>query len=171
MVLNLEEVKDYSEIIDILNTYKPGQYPLFDDFDFDAWPEDTFTFLNTLNNIKAKLRATHPKLRNDPAFNNANTADEMKKALRQNGLGQEADKIHVPTAEEMRQMLEDNYVAVIRMFFNFGKTQSDIADSSSYDSTTWSIINTFFGTKEVWEYILKTYPRYINMIYNYLSLK
>ena len=68
-------------------------------------------------------------------------------------------------------MLEDNYVAVIRMFFNFGKTQSDIADSSSYDSTTWSIINTFFGTKEVWEYILKTYPRYINMIYNYLSLK
>ena len=57
LVLNLEEVKDYSEIIDILNTYRPGQYPLFDDFDFDDWPEDTFTFLNTSspeNNILPK---------------------------------------------------------------------------------------------------------------------
>ena len=171
LVLNLEEVKDYSEIIDILNIYRPGQYPLFDEFDFDIWPEDTFTFLNTLNMVKAKLLKEHPELRNDPSVAKSSTADELKKALRANGLEKEANEIYVPTAEEMRQMLEDNYVAVIRMFFNFGKTQSDIADSSSYDSTTWSIINTFFGTKEVWEYILKTYPRYINMIYNYLSLK
>ena len=171
LVLELEEIKDYSEIIDILNIYRPGQYPLFDEFDFDIWPEDTFTFLNTLNVVKAKLLKEHPELRNDPSIAKASTADELKKALRANGLEKEANEIYVPTAEEMRQMLEDNYVAVIRMFFNFGKTQSDIADSSSYDSTTWSIINTFFGTKEVWEYILKTYPRYINMIYNYLSLK
>ena len=171
LVLNLEEVKDYSEIIDILNTYRPGQYPLFDDFDFDDWPEDTFTFLNTLNNIKAKLRATHPKLRNDPAFNNANTADELKKALRQNGLGQEADKIHVPTAEEMRQMLEDNFVDVIRLFFNIGKIVSEIMDIKTYDETMWQVVTVSFGTKAVWEYILKIYPRYVNMIYNYLTKK
>ena len=171
LVLELEEVKDYVKIIDILNIYRPGQYPLFDEFDFDIWPEDTFTFLNTLNMVKAKLFKEHPELRNDPSVAKSSTVDELKKALRDNGLEKEANEIYVPTAEEMRQMLEDNYVAVIRMFFNFGKTQSDIADSSSYDSTTWSIINTFFGTKEVWEYILKTYPRYINMIYNYLSLK
>ena len=171
LVLNLEEVKDYSEIIDILNTYKPGQYPLFDDFDFDVWPEDTFTFLNTLNNIKAKLRATHPKLRNDPAFNNASTADELKKALRQNGLDQEADKIYVPTAEEMRQMLEDNFVDVIRLFFNIGKTVSEIMDIKTYDETMWQVVTISFGTKAVWEYILKTYPRYVNMIYNYLTKK
>ena len=171
LVLELEEIKDYSKIIDILNIYRPGQYPLFDEFDFDIWPEDTFTFLNTLNVVKAKILKEHPELRNDPSVAKSSTVDELKKVLRQNGLEKEANEIYVPTAEEMRQMLEDNYVAVIRMFFNFGKTQSDIADSSSYDSTTWSIINTFFGTKEVWEYILKTYPRYINMIYNYLSLK
>ena len=166
LVLNLEEVKDYSEIIDILNTYRPGQYPLFDDFDFDAWPEDTFTFLNTLNSIKAKLRAAHPKLRNNPSFNNASTADELKKALRQNGLGQEADKIYVPTAEEMRQMLEDNFVDVIRLFFNIGKTVSEIMDIKTYDETMWQVVTISFGTKAVWEYILKTYPRYVNMIYN-----
>ena len=171
LVLNLEEVKDYSEIIDILNTYRPGQYPLFDDFDFDDWPEDTFTFLNTLNSIKAKLRAAHPKLRNDPSFNNASTADELKKALRQNGLGQEADKIYVPTVEEMRQMLEDNFVDVIRLFFNIGKTVSEIMDIKTYDETMWQVITISFGTKAVWEYILKTYPRYANMIYNYLTKK
>ena len=171
LVLNLEEVKDYSEIIDILNTYRPGQYPLFDDFDFDAWPEDTFTFLNTLNNIKAKLRATHPKLRNDPAFNNANTADELKKALRQNGLGQEADKIHVPTAEEMREMLEDRYVGVIREFFNYGYNADQIKNVSGYDETDLEIITTTFGTIEVWKFIIKTYPRYVTMVLNYLSKK
>ena len=171
LVLNLEEVKDYSEIIDILNTYRPGQYPLFDDFDFDAWPEDTFTFLNTLNTIKAKLRAAHPKLRNNPSFNNASTADELKKALRQSGLGQEADKIYVPTAEEMRQMLEDNFVDVIRLFFNIGKTVSEIMDIKTYDETMWQVVTISFGTKAVWEYILKTYPRYVNMIYNYLTKK
>lgn len=171
LVLNLEEVKDYSEIIDILNTYRPGQYPLFDDFDFDDWPEDTFTFLNTLNNIKAKLRATHPKLRNDPAFNNANTADELKKALRQNGLGQEADKIHVPTAEEMREMLEDRYVGVIREFFNYGYNADQIKNVSGYDETDLEIITTTFGTMEVWKFIIKTYPRYVTMVLNYLSKK
>ena len=171
LVLNLEEVKDYSEIIDILNTYRPGQYPLFDDFDFDIWPEDTFTFLNTLNNIKAKLRATHPKLRNDPAFNNANTADELKKALRQNGLGQEADKIHVPTAEEMREMLEDRYVGVIREFFNYGYNADQIKNISGYDETDLEIITTTFGTIEVWKFIIKTYPRYVTMVLNYLSKK
>ena len=171
LVLNLEEVKDYSEIIDILNTYRPGQYPLFDDFDFDAWPEDTFTFLNTLNNIKAKLRATHPKLRNDPAFNNANTTEELKKALRQNGLGQEADKIHVPTAEEMREMLEDRYVGVIREFFNYGYNADQIKNVSGYDETDLEIITTTFGTIEVWKFIIKTYPRYVTMVLNYLSKK
>lgn len=171
LVLNLEEVKDYSEIIDILNTYRPGQYPLFDDFDFDDWPEDTFTFLNTLNNIKAKLRAAHPKLRNDPAFNNASTADELKKALRQNGLGQEADKIHVPTAEEMREMLEDRYVGVIREFFNYGYNADQIKNVSGYDETDLEIITTTFGTIEVWKFIIKTYPRYVTMVLNYLSKK
>ena len=171
LVLNLEEVKDYSKIIDILNTYRPGQYPLFDDFDFDAWPEDTFTFLNTLNNIKAKLRATHPKLRNDPAFNNANTADELKKALRQNGLGKEADKIHVPTAEEMREMLEDRYVGVVREFFNYGYNADQIKNVSGYDETDLEIITTTFGTIEVWKFIIKTYPRYVTMVLNYLSKK
>ena len=171
LVLNLEEVKDYSEIIDILNTYRPGQYPLFDDFDFDAWPEDTFAFMNTLNMVKAKILADHPNLRNDPAFNNASTADELKKALRQNGLDQEADKIHVPTAEEMRQMLEDSFVDVIRLFFNIGKTVADVVDTGAYDETMWQAVTVSFGTKAVWEYILKTYPRYASMIYNYLTKK
>ena len=171
LVLNLEEVKDYSEIIDILNTYRPGQYPLFDDFDFDAWPEDTFAFMNTLNMVKAKILADHSNLRNDPAFNNASTADELKKALRQNGLDQEADKIHVPTAEEMRQMLEDRYVGVIREFFNYGYNADQIKNVSGYDETDLEIITTTFGTIEVWKFIIKTYPRYVTMVLNYLSKK
>ena len=95
----------------------------------------------------------------------------MKKALRQNGLGQEADKIYVPTAEEMRQMLEDNFVDVIRLFFNIGKIVSEIMDIKTYDETMWQVVTVSFGTKAVWEYILKIYPRYVNMIYNYLTKK
>ena len=171
LVLNLEEVKDYSEIIDILNIYKPGQYPLFDEFDFDIWPEDTFTFLNTLNMVKAKLLKEHPELRKDPSVAKSSTVDELKKVLRANGLEKEANEIYVPTVEEMRQMLEDNFVDVIRLFFNIGKTVSEVMDIKTYDETMWQVVTISFGTKAVWEYILKTYPRYASMIYNYLTKK
>lgn len=169
LVLNLEEVKDYSEIIDILNIYRPGQYPLFDEFDFSIWPEDTFTFLNTIEMIKAKLAKEHPELRNDPDFNGADTAEALKRVLEKNGMAKEADEIYVPTAEEMREMLEDRFVAVIREFFNYGYSTDQMKDTANYDSTDWELVNTMFGTKEVWEYILKTYPRYITMVYNYLT--
>jgi hypothetical protein len=169
LVLNLEEVKDYSEIIDILNTYRPGQYPLFDEFDFDVWPEDTFVFLHSLEAIKQKIAAKQPELRNDPDFNAASTVDQLNQALTKNGVNAEQDGVYVPTEEEMRQLLEDNFVTVIRLFFNMGKTQAAALDTTSYDAILWGYIAVKFGTKEVWEFILKTYPRYISMIYNYLN--
>jgi hypothetical protein len=169
LILNLEEVKDYSEIIDILNTYRPGQYPLFDEFDFTVWPEDTFIFMNTLESVKQKLITNNPKLRNDPDFTGASTVEELQKALIKNGLTKEADNVYVPTEEEMRQLLEDNFVNIIRLFFNISMSQDEANDTDSYDSTLWSIITTQFGTKEIWNYILKTYPRYVSMIYNYLN--
>lgn len=171
LVLNLEEVKDYTEIIDILNIYRPGQYPLFDEFDFDNWDADTFTFLNSIKALKERLAKEHPELRDDPDFKGAKTEEELKKALVKNGLEKEADAIYVPTAEEKRQLLEDNFVNVIRLFFNIGKTTEEVLDTTIYDETTWQIITIDFGTKAVWEYILKTYPRYISMIYNYLMKK
>lgn len=171
LVLNLEEVKDYSEIIDILNVYKPGQYPLFDEFDFDAWPDETFAFLNSVEMLKKHLAEKHPELRNDPDFNNSNTLDALKKALKNNGLDKEADDIYVPTYEEMREMLEDRYVGVIREFFNYGYDAEQIKNVSGYDETDLEIITTTFGTRDVWEFIIKTYPRYVTMVLNYLSKK
>ena len=41
----------------------------------------------------------------------------------------------------------------------------------TYDETMWQVVTISFGIKAVWEYILKTYPRYVNMIYNYLTKK
>ena len=169
LVLNLEEVKDYSEIIDILNIYRPGQYPLFDEFDFSIWPEDTFVFMSSLAAIKQKLADKHPNLRNDPDFNAASTADQLNQALVKNGVDAEQDGVHVPTEEEMRQLLEDSFVSMIRLFFNIGKAQTEVLETTSYDATLWGILTTQFGTKEVWEFIIKTYPRYISMIYNYLN--
>lgn len=171
LVLNLEEVKDYSEIVDILNVYHPGQYPLFDEFDFDAWPEDTFVFLNTLEMAKAKLAKEHPELRNDPDFNKANTADELKKALEDKGLKEEADGIHIPTHEEMRELMEDNFVATVREMFNFGMDPDQMKDFANYDPLVKDIVTTMFGTEDVWMFICKTYPRYFSMIYNWLSKK
>ena len=169
LVLNLEEVKDYSEIIDILNTYRPGQYPLFDEFNFDAWPEDTFVFMHSLETLKQKIAEKHPGLRNDPDFNSANTIEQLQQALANNGVNEADAGIYIPTEEEMRQLLEDNFVSMIRLFFNIGKTQAEVLDTINYDSTLWGIITTQFGTKAIWEFILKTYPRYISMIYNYLN--
>lgn len=171
LVLNLEEVKDYSEIIDILNVYKPGQYPLFDEFDFDAWPDETFAFLNSVEMLKAKLAKEHPELRNDSDFEGASTLDTLKKALKNNGLDEDADDIYVPTYEEMREMLEDRYVGVIREFFNYGYNADQIKNVSGYDETDLEIITTTFGTEDVWKFIIKTYPRYVTMVLNYLSKK
>ena len=69
----------------------------------------------------------------------------------------------------MRQLLEDNFVSMIRLFFNIGKTQAEVLNTTNYDATLWGILTIQFGTKAVWEFILKTYPRYISMIYNYLN--
>lgn len=171
LVLNLEEVKDYSEIVDILNVYHPGQYPLFDEFDFDAWPEDTFVFLNTLEMIKAKLAKEHPELRNDPDFNKADTAEALKKALKNNGLTQEAEDIYVPSREEMRELMEDNFVATVREMFNFCMDPDQMKDFTNYDPLVKDIVTTMFGTEDVWMFICKTYPRYFSMIYNWLSKK
>lgn len=169
LVLNLTEVKDYSEIIDIMNTYRPGQYPLFDDgFDFDKW-SDAFVFMNTLTSIKQDLMNKHPELRDDPAFSGANTLDELKKALRDKGLDKEAEGIIVPTDEEKRQLLEEAYVSMIRLMFKQGKTVDQMKDLDSYDYGMWCLIGINFGTPDVWKYIIKTYPRYISMVYNYLT--
>lgn len=169
LVLNLTEVKDYSEIIDIMNTYRPGQYPLFDDgFDFDKW-SDAFVFMNTLTSIKQDLMDKHPELRDDPAFSGANTLDELKKALRDKGLDKEAEGIIVPTDEEKRQLLEEAYVSMIRLMLKQGKTVDQVKDLDSYDKGMWCLIGINFGTPDVWEYIIKTYPRYISMVYNYLT--
>lgn len=171
LVLNLEEVKDYSEIVDILNVYHPGQYPLFDEFDFDAWPEDTFVFLNTLEMVKAKLAKEHPELRNDPDFNGASTVDALKRALKNNGLNKEAEEVYVPTREEMRELMEDNFVATVREMFNFGMNPDQMKDFANYDPLVEDIVTTMFGTEDVWAFICKTYPRYFSMIYNWLSKK
>ena len=168
LVLNLEEVKDYASIIDILNTYRPGQISLFDDFDFSMWPEDTFKFMTTLEAAKNEILGRHPELRNDPDFEKASTADELKKALEGKGLDDESKKLHVPTEEEMRQMLEDAFVLMVRFFFNIGR-DVDYVKALDYDETCWHIIEAEFGTEDVWKYIIKTYPRYANMIFNYIA--
>ena len=124
--------------------------------------------MQSLETIKQKIAEKHPELRNDPNFNSASTFDQLQQALTNNGVSAEVG-VHVPTEEEMRQLLEDYFVGMIRFFFNIQKTQAEVIDTDSYDPTLWAIISTNFGNRTIWEYILKTYPRYISMIYNYLN--
>lgn len=168
LVLNLEEVEDYSQIVDILNTYRPGQYPLFDDFDFDNWP-DAFSFFSqkTLAKMKDDLAKDHPELRDNPDFNEAQTADDTKEALEKAGLKKEAEQIL--TEKDMRQLLEENYVNAIGNFYDIELNPDEIRDTDNYDKTLWKMVTIWFGTKEVWEYIIRAYPRYVTMVYNYFD--
>jgi len=168
LVLDMTEIEDYSEIIDIMNTYKPGQYPLFDEFNFDIWPDDTFVFLTTLQAYKKELLSKHKELRDDPDVIGAETAEQLAKALRKHDMETEARNCEM-TREEMCELLELNFVNSISMFYDFGWSKEAAADYENYSEQTWNWIITNFGTKDVWKYILKTYPRYISMIYNYLD--
>jgi hypothetical protein len=60
-------------------------------------------------------------------------------------------------------------VGQIEMFHNHDKTVEQILDTDNYDEETWEAIATAIGPEEVWKAILKQYPRYPSMIYNYIN--
>ncbi len=77
LILNLEEVKDYNQIIDILNTYRPGQRLLFEEFNFELFSPEVFRFFDdakSLNDIKEELFGRDPSLRDSEAVKRASTS-------------------------------------------------------------------------------------------------
>lgn len=165
---------DYDTIADILGTYRPGQYPLFEDFDFDAWPEGTFTFIDSFFAVKADMLAKLPKkLRNDPDLLNAMTPEEFAEALSAKGKTKEANEIidATITPQQRSELLEQIFVGVIQMFHDWDKTIEEVLDTENYDEEMTNQVIFNVGTFAVWEHILKQYPRYPSMIYNYINKK
>lgn len=165
---------DYNDIADILGTYRPGQYPLFEDFDFDAWPEGTFAFIDSFFAIKKAIMSNLPKkLRNDPDLINAETPGEFAAKLREKGRAAEATDLEdkMITPQQRADLLEQFFVSTIQMLHDWSKTVEEVADTDNYDEDMTFIITSTFGTFDVWTSILKQYPRYPSMIYNYINKK
>ena len=179
LYLNLKQVTNYEDLIDIDNTYIPGRYPLFNDFDFDEWPENAFVFLTSLEAYKRDiLNKLSKKLRNDPDIQQAAEEEDsnaLADVLEEKGKKKEAEALREATKvtltdEQCRVMLETHFVDIIRSeFYELGRTRDEVLDVANYDTITKQDIEEFFGLEEVWKSILETYPRYVNMIYNYLD--
>jgi len=179
LYLNLKQITNYEDLIDIDNTYIPGRYPLFNDFVFSDWPDDAFVFLTSLEACKrAILSKLSKKLRNDPDIQKA-AEDKNPKALANvleaKGKTEESKQLREATKstltdEECREMLEAYFVDTIRSeFYELGRTKDEVFDVDEYDDFTKRSIENNFGLMGVWKNIIETYPRYINMIYNYLN--
>lgn len=179
LYLGLKQVTNYEDLINIDETYIPGRYPLFNDFDFKEWPENAFTFLTSLEAYKkAILKNLSNKLRNDPDIQKAmenEDPEELARILEEKGKNKEAEALREAskvtlTDEQCRIMLETHFVDIISVvFYELGKTREEVLDVDNYDSMTKESIEEYFGMEEVWKYILNIYPRYVNMIYNYLD--
>lgn len=179
LYLNLKQITNYEDLIDIDNTYIPGRYPLFNDFDFDEWPENAFVFLTSLEAYKRDiLNKLSEKLRSDPDIQKAAEEEDpeaLANILEEKGKKKEAEALREAakvtlTDEQCRVMLETHFVDIIRSeFYELGRTRDEVLDVDNYDLITKQDIEEFFGLEEVWKSIIETYPRYVNMIYNYLD--
>lgn len=174
LILNLTEIKDYASIIDIINTYRPGQRQLFDDFDFGKFSPDVFKFYNDLKSIedvKKDLLNKNPDLRNSDEIKDAKDAEELERALRNAGKVEEADEIKKRVVD-YRQCLEDSFVDTIGYFRDSGDSVNDVMNIDSYSEEKWKYaVEGLFGPRDAWTYILKHYPRYVPMIYKYFDEK
>ena len=179
LYLGLKQVTNYEDLIDIDSTYIPGRYPLFNDFDFNEWPENAFTFLTSLEAYKKDLlNRLSSKLRNDPDIQRtmgSRDPEELARVLEEKGKNKEAEALREAskitlTEEQCRVMLETHFVDTISaVFYELGRTREEVLAVDNYDPMTKESIEEYFGIEEVWKSILNIYPRYINMIYNYLE--
>ena len=175
LYLDLKKIDNYEDLIDIENTYIPGRYPLFDDFDFDLFTEDDLVFLTSVAQMKKKF-ANGKKfsgLRADPEYQDAATRSQLSDALRKHGHDKEADDLDAEdaplTTDDCRRILEYYYVSAIRTFHSLHKTPEEILDVSTYLDEEWLMLKLQFRSKVVWSHIIENYPRYVNMVYNFLN--
>ena len=173
LYLDLKKIDNYEDLIDIENTYIPGKYPLFDDFIFDLFGDEDLIFLTSIENIKEILSKKYKSLRNDPDFQDAKTPGEVSCSLRKNGYDKEAEdienKVLILDEEQKRQVLENYYVSMLRCFYELGKSREEVLNLDSYNNMELQMIELQFGSIKVWKYIIETYPRYVNMVYNFLE--
>lgn len=173
LYLDLKKIDNYEDLIDIENTYIPGKYPLFDDFVFDLFEDEDLVFLTSIEKIKEILSKKYKSLRNDPDFQDAKTPGDVSRSLRKNGYDKEAEdiesKVLILDEEQKRQVLENYYVSMLRNFYELGKSREEVLNLDSYNDMELQMIELQFGSMKVWKYIIETYPRYVNMVYNFLE--
>lgn len=177
LYLDLKQVRDYAELIDLDNTYIPGRYPLFNDFDFTEWPENAFSFLSSIDAYKQEILSRNSKLRNNPDIQKALEEDDNEafaEALERAGKQKEADAVrefsrHSLTDEQCRVLLEYHFVDMVRSFKELDYTREQVLDTKNYADWIVEYIEEEFGLLSVWKDILKIYPRYVNMVYKYLE--
>lgn len=172
LYLDLKKIDNYEDLIDIENTYIPGKYPLFDDFEFDLFDLDDLKFFTSVDKLKNEFEKKLGRgLRDNDDFKNAQTPSELKAALRKLGYEDEANQVEQMqlTEDQKRQLLEYYYVSRLRTFYEHGRDRDYVLNPDQYDDIDWVITEAQFGSHRVWKYIIETYPRYVNMVYNFLE--
>ena len=147
---------------------------MFDDFDFELFDTDDLVFLTSVDKLKKSFQGKkYGDLRSDAEFQDAQTPQDLQKVLRKHGLDDEAEDIEssisVLDSEQKRQLLELYYVSAIRTFFEWNKTSEDVIQIDTYNEAEWTVLELQFGSRRIWKHILSEYPRYVNMVYNFLN--
>lgn len=167
LVLNAEIQKDFESIIDIMGTYRPGQYPLFEDLDFDELDCSRFMFLTSFEAVKAELLNRH---KNDPddkirkQIKKAKTMDELRGAV---GGGEVDEVARQLTPEEARALIEYKFVDTIKFLYLNGATL-EYLQSLDYKQDDVDFIESNFSDFDLWKELCRQFPRYLGMIYKYL---
>ncbi len=172
LYLDLKKIDNYEDLIDIENTYIPGKYPLFNDFEFDLFDLDDLKFFTSVKKLKNEFEKKLGRdLRDNEDFKNAQTPSELKAALRNAGYEDEANQVEQMqlTEDQKRQLLEYYYVSRLRTFYEHDRDRDYVLNPDQYEDIDWVITEAQFGSRRVWKYIIETYPRYVNMIYNFLE--
>jgi len=164
LFLDLKEINSYELAIDIENTYMPGKNLLFADVDFLEWVDQMNVEL--FAETKERLKKEHPEI----DFDDAQTLNDLVKKLKDAGEDKEAEDLQkrILTKEQLREMFERGFVDIVSNMLMGYDVEEVIA--MNYDEVYWEDIEYSLCTRDMWKYMLSSYPHYVTMIYNYLNL-
>ena len=165
LVLDHETCMDFDKIVDLMGTYHPGSYPLFGDLDFtDSDLVSKFVFLVDFEKVKEVLSKKTGSEGLRKKINKAKNMTELR-----NIVGDELYIIKTCTPEDVRDITEKQFVAVLKDMYENGLTKEQVMDTDNYDQFIIDAVEAEFCQFDLWKELLTDFPRYVSMIYNYFD--
>lgn len=131
LTLNMTDNIDYEYVIDILSSYHPGD-ELFTEGEISLWSGFDFDgFGISLQEAKDAIIKGNPSLRDNKAFKNAKSPEDLVNALQAAGLNKEAEKVK---RLDIVAAVTDAFVNLVATWhLDYGMSVADIKDYDSYD--------------------------------------